>query len=231
MIRPQHGSRAASAAELRLSRMAALTEADLTALRFAEANGKVVRARRDILGEGQKLNQPMLIVSGWAARVRLVADGRRQFVDFLLPGDLIGCWGQQGPLMVSTVLALTDVIVAPAPSSDASAGFREAYAMSRAVAEAHLIAQVVRLGRLNAQERILDLFLELHDRLRLTGLAEESSFELPLTQEMLADALGLTPVHINRTLQAMRRDNQVTWKQGRFTLRDAAALARQIGRS
>lgn len=230
-IRPVAGAASPPPAMTRLSRLAALAEADLAALRAAEADGKVVRARREILAEGQEITETRLLLAGWAARVRLLPDGRRQFLNFLLPGDLVGCCGHSRPLAVATVTALTDVTLATAPPGAGSAALREAYAVSRAMEEAHLLAQVVRLGRLNAQDRIGDLLLELDERLRLAGLAGPDGFELPITQETLADALGLTSVHINRMLQLMRRDGGVVWRQGRVRLPDPAGLALRIGRA
>jgi CRP-like cAMP-binding protein len=90
---------------------------------------------------------------------------------------------------------------------------------------------VTRLGRLNAQERIGDLLLELNERLALAGLADPQGFAMPLTQEMLADALGLTPVHVNRMLQLARREGDIEWRPGRVTLTDVAALAQKVGRA
>lgn len=151
----------------------------------------------------------------------------RQFVSFLLPGDLIGLCRHDRPLAVSTVQTLTDVKIAAAPEGEFP-DLDQAYAASNAL-EAYLLAQITRLGRLNALDRICDMMLELHERLTLAGLAQGDSFEVPLTQEMLADALGLTPVHSNRMLQQARRDGDLEWRGDRVTLRNPAALARRIG--
>ncbi|MGF7153304.1 Crp/Fnr family transcriptional regulator [Novosphingobium gossypii] len=196
----------------------------------AAGDQRQVISRKEIEREGTPVKYPRLLLRGWAARVRQLADGRRQLLSFVLPGDLIGLCAQPRPLAVTTVIALSDVAWCIAPSPGISAQLADAYATGLALEEAYRLAQICRLGRLNAQERMGDLLLELLERLSLAGLADENGFDLPLTQEMLADALGLTPVHINRTLQQMRRAGDIDWKGGRLTIHDPATLAAKVGR-
>lgn len=219
-----------SPAILRLSRLAPLTTPDMAALTSALSERRELRAHRELLAEGREISAPRLIVSGWAARVRLLTDGRRQIMSLSLPGDLIGMCRQPRPLAVSTVVALTDVVHCPAPAAHSLPHLADAYAVSQALDEAYLLSQITRLGRLNAEERIGDLLLELHERLTLAGLTDRGGFNLPLTQEVLADALGLTSVHVNRMIQLMRREGDIEWKARRVILRDPEMLARRIGR-
>ena len=221
----------AQAVVTRFSALAPLDDAAITALRSAVEWPRVIRARRELLAEGDRMPPAQMIVSGWAARVRTFADGRRQLSTILLPGDLIGMRDHPRALAATSIIAMTDVALCAAPPTGTSARLDQAYAISAALHEAYLLAQVARLGRLNAQERIGDFLLELLERLTAIGMAYDGDFAFPCTQEMLADALGLTPVHINRTLQAMRRDGDLNWTGGRMTLRDPAALARKVGRA
>ena len=85
--------------------------------------------------------------------------------------------------------------------------------------EINLRDQIVRLGRQTAYERLVHLVLEFHHRLEAIGMVDGDSFSLPLTQEILADALGLSVVHINRTLQQVRRDRLLDMRGGQVTLR------------
>ena len=218
-------------ARQRLAALAPLDAAALAALDAAIAHSTTTRPRREILTEGARIGSPRLIVRGWAARMRVLSDGRRQFLSLLLPGDLIGLCNQPDPIAVSTFIALTDMTLCPAPDASELPALARAYGVSQALEEAYLLEQITRLGRLHAQERIASLFLELNERLALAGLATGGTFELPLTQETLSDALGLTAVHVNRMLQQARRADQLDWRQGRVSLRDPAALARMIGRS
>lgn len=215
----------------RLAALAALDRVSLARLEVAVESAHLLKPREELLSEGSAVGEPQLIVSGWAARVRVLSDGRRQFLSFLLPGDLVGLCSQPRPLAVSTVAALTPLSVCIAPTADPGSPLADAYAASRALDEAYLLAQITRLGRLNAQERIGDLLLELYERLSLAGLAAHGAFELPMTQETLADALGLTPVHTNRMLQQARREGDLRLNSGRATLGDVAALTRKLGRT
>lgn len=214
----------------RLSALAPLDDRAVAALSDAIAQAQPVRARRELMAEGNAIDHAKLIVSGWAARMRLLPDGRRQLLSFLLPGDLVGLCEQPAPLAVSTVVALTDVTACAAPPAAVSPTLAQAYATSRALDEGYLLAQIVRLGRYTAQERIGDLLLELLERLQLAGLASQGSFDLPLTQETLADALGLTSVHVNRMLQLARKQDSLHWKNSRLTLPDPGRLAQEVGR-
>ncbi len=107
----------------------------------------------------------------------------------------------------------------------------EAYAVAQAMDEAYLLAQIARLGRMNAMERIADLMLELYERLAMSDLTHGRSFDLPITQETLADALGLTAVHVNRMLQAARRAGDLIWSSRSMTIPDPKSLARKVGRA
>ncbi|MEH3036361.1 MAG: Crp/Fnr family transcriptional regulator [Sphingomonas adhaesiva] len=218
------------AALLRLAALTPLAPATLSTLSAAIAQAEPLRARRELLTEGRAIETPLLLVRGWAARVRQLPDGRRQFLNFLVPGDVIGLSDVPRALSPATIIAVTDVMVATPPDASELPDVAAAYAIARALDEAHLLAQIVRLGRLNAQERIADLLLELHERLTLNGLARGNAFDVPLTQEVLADALGLTSVHVNRMVQQARRDGDLQWKGGRVTLTDPVALAQKIGR-
>ena len=219
-----------SPARCRLAALIRLDGAAEEAIASALTHSRVIRPRREIISEGQRILGVQMIVRGWAARVRTLSDGRRQFLNFLLPGDVIGMCHQANPLAVATVTALTEVTVCPAPSTAYAPALKQAYAISQAMEEAYLLEHIVRLGRLNAQERIISLLLELHERLTLSGLASGNSFDLPLTQEVLADSLGLTSVHVNRMLQQARKMGELDWRNGRATLSDPAALALAIGR-
>ena len=193
-----------------LRRLGALTQLDpeeISMLEAAASGAMLVPARKQIVGDNDPVKQPRLLLSGWAARVRDFSDGRRQILHVLLPGDLIDLWQQRASAGPSAVVALTDarVVAAPCPLGPET-GLARAYALSAEIERGYLFRQIARLGRLDAYERLADLLLEIYDRLRLAGLAESYRFPLPMTQEMLADSLGLTSVHLNRTLQLMRRE-------------------------
>lgn len=215
----------------RLSRLAVLDNAAITALAEAVARPQQFRPRRDLMVEGRDIASPHLILSGWAARVRILLDGRRQFLNFLLPGNIVGLYHHRRPVAPTSIITLTEVTTCVPPELGTLPALDEAYAIAHAMDEAYLLAQIARLGRMNAMERIGDLMLELHERLELSELTHGRSFDLPITQETLADALGLTAVHVNRMLQAARRAGDLIWSSRSMTIPDPKALARKVGRA
>lgn len=219
-----------SAALTRFERLARLNGDARAVLRLAAERSRRIPPRRELQVEGHAIREPLLVLKGWAARIRILSDGRRQITNFTLPGDLVGLYGHDRPVASSTIVALTPVMVCAAPDAADLPALAQAYAVSAAHDEAYLLAQIARLGRLNAHERIADLLLELLDRLTLAGLADAGRFGLPLTQETLADALGLTAVHVNRMLQQARRAGELSWQAKEMVIHDPVALARQVGR-
>ncbi|TDN86853.1 Crp/Fnr family transcriptional regulator [Stakelama pacifica] len=215
----------------RLNRLAALDEAAQSELNASLRRRRSAQARREVVAEGEVITEPLLILRGWAARVRVLPDGRRQLINFLLPGDLIGLCRHPDPCTASTILAITDVQYCTAPRGAPDAPLGIAYAVSRAIEEAYLLSAITRLGRLNAQERLHDLFLEVLERMQLAGITSDNSIPMPLTQEVLADALGLTSVHVNRMIQLSRRQGHLVLAGGTLTITDPDALGSMIGRS
>lgn len=212
----------------RLGRLAPLDRDEVDALVLAERTARRSPARREIVAEGAPIRDQRAILSGWAFRQRILADGSRQILQFLLPGDLIGMCRQESPLAVTSIGAVTEVVLCQLPAPMGGGGLLRASAMSAAFEEFILLAQITRLGRLDALSRVADWLLETHDRLRLAGLCEGDTFAMPLTQEMLADCLGLTSVHVNRTLQTMRRDGLLEGRSGTVTLPDRKRLEKLV---
>ncbi|MEH3098608.1 Crp/Fnr family transcriptional regulator [Sphingomonas adhaesiva] len=200
--------------------------ADAIGLGIRRMPMRTIRARREILRDGECPGTTLAIQSGWAAFARHFHDGRRQIEHLLVPGDIVGL-GPGGPLTAS-LLALTPVtlIELDTPAAPAESMLQEAVRRHAALMLQHLFNAVARVGRQSSLERFAHLLLELRDRLRLAGLGDGTRFEMPLTQEMLADALGLTSVHVNRTLQAMRQQGLVTLREREVGLIDVPALSR-----
>lgn len=223
-------SRAADAsASSRLGALASLSDAERLALRQAAEFPQRIRATRDLILAGQRTPGQLCLLDGWLGRVQLFSDGRRQILTFLLPGDVIQDTRTFQPVAPTTITALCDAVLCSAPAAE-DEGLREAYAASAALDEIYLLRQIARLGRMSAYERIQDWLSEIHERLLLAGRAGPESFQMPITQEMLADALGLTSVHVNRTLQAMRRDGVLEWRGGTVRLRQSATVTALRGR-
>ncbi len=165
-----------------------------------------------------------MVLFGWLAEAVVSRDQHRYVVSFELPGDLIRL---RPPTDGKMFLALTNTTLGDADrlpaSRDAAWATRRVDADRRE--EEQLMNYLVRVGRLTAAERLLNLLLELYDRLERVGLTKNDSFRMPITQLVLGEALGLSLVHTNRTLQKLRRSNLITLRRGVVTLRDRDKLA------
>lgn len=205
------------------------------AIRELCVSTRTVPAKQDIISEGEKPEHVHVVLDGWAARYKTLPDGSRQILAFLIPGDF-------ADLHVTILREMDHGIVALVPSRVAYVPHRQmeelplhrpqlARALWRAtlIDEAVLRSWIVNLGRRDAAERIAHLFCELHARMALVGLVSDGQFRLPLTQEVIADATGLTPVHVNRVLQRLRSDALIVLERGELEILDAAALRRLAG--
>lgn len=210
----------------RLSHFADLSPREIALAGSLATKSENIAAGTELIAEGQSLDVARLLMSGWACRFRMLPDGRRQIFEFILPGDLYGLCLRPQAIALTAAIALTPVVVADAGALSAAIttrsedypGLTAACRITASLDEACLLNQLMRVGRQTAYERTAHLILELHDRLSIVGLADETSIPVPLTQEMMADALGLSVVHLNRTLQQLRRDQLIEFKSGHIKL-------------
>lgn len=181
----------------------------------------------DILSDHMHRGEAFLVVAGVAADVRILADGRRQILGLRLPGEIIP--GERH----DTVTALTPVELVDATplirELSEQGGLRSslgrAWLAAARAEQAMMSDQIVRLGRLSAYERMAHLLLEIHERLFHVGLANATSFHMPLRQDMIADLLGLSVVHVSRTSQQLKRDRLAHTRSSHVTLLDRERLA------
>lgn len=184
------------------------------------------RPHQFLAREDEKPSALYRIEEGWACRYRLLPDGRRQITALYLPGDLCEPHWALGRLPSQPVVALTNVRAAllpchpPFPPLDG----QERFWRSLGEVMERQTNWLVTLGRKTAQERLAHLLLELFERMRLAGLAYGQQCAMPLTQMEIADLTGLTPVHVNRTLQAMRARGLVELQSKWLRIPDVAAL-------
>ncbi|MFN3130220.1 Crp/Fnr family transcriptional regulator [Roseibium sp.] len=199
-----------------------------------------VEAGSTIILEDNKTPHIYTLLEGWAFRHTSLADGRRQVLNFALPGDLLGLQLAVLNEMQHTVTALTDTTLCVFQKDKVWSVFKDypglAFSMTwMASREEQLIdGHLLSLGRRNAQERLAYLLLHLHDRAETVGYAQNQSFDAPFTQAHLSDALGITPVHTNRTIRTLQSENYFSWKQNRIRilnregLEDLAAYERDV---
>lgn len=230
------GIDAASQADMllhRLSRFAHLAPNEVALVGSLSTRSEDYPAGTELVAEGQSLDSPRLLLSGWACRFRMLPDGRRQIFEFILPGDIYGLCLRPQAIALTTAVALTPVVIADASAlgeaimqkPEEFPGLTAALHSTASLEEAYLLNQLMRVGRQTAYERTAHLILELHERLGVVGLAEETTVPIPLTQEIMADALGLSVVHLNRTLQQLRRNQLIEFKSGQVRLLQPEQLA------
>ncbi len=210
----------------KLERSAALTDPERQALAGALARARSLPPGADIAVEGIAPDACTVLLDGWAARYKLLDDGKRQITGFVIPGDLCDLEGLLAGSMDHSVAALTAVTVAPIPR-DIFAGLMECHpSLARALrqdllAEAAIAREwVLNVGRRSAYQRIAHVLCEIGVRLEAAGLASRSEFSFPVTQADLADATGLTTVHVNRVLGSIRGDGLITWRGGKVVIPD-----------
>lgn len=211
----------------RLSALVELSYSDVAQLKECGRPSIVLGAGKELGSAAHGPQARFLVLDGWLARTKCLRDGRRQIVGFYVPGDVVSVSAPANAPITTSIAAIYQATLCPAPSS---AGLIEAYTAAADLDQAYLYRQVVRLGRMSAFERVEDWMLEMRDRLLLAGMGEANVFALPITQEMLGDALGLTAVHINRTLKSLREARVLNWRFGNVRLlEDVSPARRQSG--
>ena len=198
----------------------ALSEAEFSVLeRLHERRRKFV-AGRDLVHQGQSDQAAYILISGWALSYKLLANGERQIIDFQVPGDFLGLRSVLLHISDHSIEPVTDIEVTEVHVSDLLQAFSQTPRLAIAVMwaasrdEAMVVEHLVDVGRRNAAERLAHFMLELGARLALVGLGSREGFACPLTQYLLADALGLSAVHVNRVLRQLREANLLTFRDG-----------------
>jgi CRP-like cAMP-binding protein len=214
----------------KLSNFTALSEEESTAVVECCMDVREVGAREDVISQGDRTGGVKLLLDGFACRYKTLEDGRRQIVAYFVPGDLCD-------LRVFILKRMDHSIGAIAPSRVATIAPENVLklmhthpALTRALWWSTLVEEaiarewIVNVGQRNALERTAHLFCELLYRFRAVGLNRGLSCTLPLTQVELAETLGLSSVHVNRTLQELRRQKLIALDDGRLTVQNLQAL-------
>lgn len=219
----------------KLRGFADLTAREIAALEQATAHPRELGPKRDLIREGDQPGPVFVVLEGWALRYKVLPNGSRQIMAFLMPGDacdlhvsLLAAMDHSiqtiGHARVATIgRAAMDELMAEYP------GIARAMYIAQLVDEGTLRAWIVSLGRRTSAERAAHLLLELFLRAVRVGITGRDTLELPLSQVVLADALGMTPVHINRVLQVLRRSGAIELQRGVLRIQDAPALTRIAG--
>ena len=218
---------------LNLERYVRLSTEDRSALdKLKTAPVCEAKARGDIVREGQNPVAVRLIVSGWACRYKDLPDGRRQIVGFFIPGDFCDLNVYILQHMDHSIGAITPVRYLAIPPDLLAELTDSRPRVSQALLWHHLVESSIQrewllnIGQRNALERLAHLLVEMFYRLRAVGLARDNMIDFPLTQNDLAEATGVTSVHLNRTLQELRRQGLIELRAKRLKIFDLEQLSR-----
>jgi CRP-like cAMP-binding protein len=224
-----------SALVRKLTRFGLLGVSELAALATLEARPRRIAAGTELVYEHQASHHAYILQEGWACAYKLLEGGGRQVIDFSIPGDILGLRSVLLRTSDHSFAAVTNVVVAEVIGKQLidnlvrlpKLGAAILWAASRD--EAMVVEHLVSVGRRGALERIVHLLLELGFRLHLAGLASENSYACPLNQYLLADAVGLTAIHVNRILRQLREQNLLTFRAGQVVFHDINGLRRVAG--
>jgi len=194
-----------------------LSEVEQQVLRSMPAHQRQVRAGHDIVSDGDRPDELSLITEGFAFRYKMLSDGRRQIMALLIPGDVCDLRSLLTGRMDHGVAALNNNQIATIPRQRIFDVIEKSPRIGLALwrdtmLDAALYRQwLINLGRRSAYARVAHLLCEVWARLEVIGRTQGRAYELPLTQTHLADAMGLSLVHVNRTVQRLRRDGLITF--------------------
>ena len=219
----------------KMSGMADLTASDVAALEAATVNPRRYAARKDLIREGDEPGPMFIVLEGWICRYKILPNGSRQIMAFLMPGDACDLHIRLLAEMDHSIQAITPAKVATVTRAEMQTMMRDHPNIAQAMYTAQLVdegimrAWIVSMGRRNSLERVAHLICELYLRARSIGLTHDGHFALPLSQLVLADALGMTAVHINRVLKELRLSGAMALSRGSVAILDPAKLVKIAG--
>lgn len=208
------------------------TDRELSFVSDFKTGELVAEAGATVLLEGHKSPHLFTVLSGWGFRYKLLPDGRRQVLNFVMPGDFVGLQGTMLGEMQHSVEALSNMLLCVFQRGDLWKLFSNhpglafdltwLSAREEQILDEHLLS----VGRRTAFERLAYLLLHIHTRAAAVGLAKGNKMIFPFTQQLLADTLGLSLVHTNKTLRRLYERELVRWKDRQFELLDRKGLAK-----
>jgi CRP-like cAMP-binding protein len=220
---------------LRLMHAADLGNEEIAAVEELCRQPREIAAKKYLSRDGDEMVSFPVVMSGWAARYQILRNGARQITRLLLPGDAFYFDCSPNGIAIEEVITLSNCRIVNILHSDMRRlidrypAIGEAMRAYGCMENAVLASWVVNVGRRDALERMAHLICESHYRLSLIDPAQGQQMSFPLTQDDLADVLGLTPVHINRKLQQLRQEGLITLRSKQLTILDLRTLQQVAG--
>jgi CRP/FNR family transcriptional regulator, anaerobic regulatory protein len=213
----------------------AFTEEELRFMETFKAGELVVDPGATILLEAMNSAHVFTVLSGWAFRFKTLEDGRRQILNFSLPGDFIGLQGSIFDKMQHSVEALTPTVLCVFPREKLWSLFQNhpglAFDMTWLASreETMLDEHLLSVGQRRANERMAYMLMHLYRRAQQSGLGQRKKVAFPFTQQHLADALGFSIVHTNKTLTRLRSTGAFKWAGTQFEILDEDKMMQLAG--
>lgn len=214
----------------KLGAYVALSEPEFEVLAALHTRRRTFPVDLDLIHEGQGRRSAYILARGWACSYKNLRDGTRQIIDFQIPGDFLGLRSVLFRTADHNIVPVTPIEASEVFDTDLIEAFAKTPRLATAVLwatsrdEAMVVEHLISIGRRDAVERTAHFLLELGARLMLVGLGTKNGYDCPLSQYQLADALGLSAVHINRSLRQLREKGLVTFRDGKVIFDDFDGL-------
>ena len=220
---------------LKLGAFLTLGPREKTMLEALQETAITLKPGRDLIQEGEHHHAAYILRNGWACSHKQMRDGGRQIIDIQIPGDFIGLRSLLLRTSDQGFTTLTDFELAKIGTEKIWDMFRVTPRLAVALLwvascdQAVVVEHLVNIGKRDALARTAHFLLELGSRLSLVGHGEADSYACPLSQSILADALGVTAIHLNRVLRQLREAKLLVFKDGVITILDRKRLAEMAG--
>jgi CRP-like cAMP-binding protein len=224
-----------SALARKLNTFIKLSKEELGVLADLQSKPLKVERGTELTDEGQPAHKAYVMHAGWGCSYKIMPAGGRQIIRFPIPGDCVGLRSLLLPTSDHAFSALTETVVSLVEPSRLLEIFHEfprlgtAFLWATSRDEAMVVEHLASIGRRSAIERTAHFFMELAERLTLVGLATETQLNCPLNQYDMADALGLSAIHVNRVLRQLREQNLLTVRSSRVIILDTDNLRKLSG--
>lgn len=211
-----------------------LSDTEISVLKQFEESPRTFARRRIVRRQGEEASELFVVRSGWVYSFAILPDGGRQVLDIHFPGDIVGLTSIAFEKAASGIASVNQVEICPFPKQHLDKVFRECPRVTALLFAMGMLENVVlvdrlkSIGRMEARDRVAHFLLQIQARLRLTNRRIKNSFTLPLSQELIGDALGLSSIHVNRTFRRLEEEGFVEREKQTITLLREEKLSEMV---
>ena len=218
----------------KLSAYVDLSNREIDLIKRFEREPRVFQRRKIVRRQGEEASELFVLRKGWVFSFAILPDGGRQVLDIHLPGDIIGLTSIAFEKAASGIATATRAELCPFPKAHLDKVFQDAPRITALLFSMGMLENVVlidrlkSIGRMEARDRVAHFLLQIQARLQVTDREIGHTFQLPLSQELLGDALGLSAIHINRTMRRLEEEEFVSRNNQEITLLRPEKLAEMV---